>query len=130
VNKLVINQSSPAGISSHVFDLVSKILRIADAMLVETRLPYLSRELLPDGEREAALNALHAPFDRFLRSRRQQNMQMFWHNSKGMQQESPLVSVSEYCAHEEFRVCGAVKERSPLKRHGGDGVGTDSAPRI
>jgi hypothetical protein len=55
---------------------------------------------------------------------------MFWHNSKGVQQESPLVSVSEYCVHQEFRVRGAEKERSPLKRHGGDGVGTDGAPRI
>jgi hypothetical protein len=48
VDKLVINQSAPARISSHVFDLISKILRIADAMLVETRLPDLPGELLPD----------------------------------------------------------------------------------
>jgi hypothetical protein len=39
--QLVINQSAPVRISSHVYDLISKILRIADAMLVETRLPYL-----------------------------------------------------------------------------------------
>jgi hypothetical protein len=130
VDKLVVDQPAPARISSHVFDLISKILRTADAMLVETRLPYLPRELLPDCEREPALNALHAPFDSLPRSRRQQYMQVFWHDSKGMQQESPLVPVSEHCVHQEFRVCSAEKERSPLKRHGGDGVGADDAPRI
>jgi hypothetical protein len=57
-------------------------------------------------------------------------MQMFWHESKGVQQESTLVSVPEYCVNQEFRVRSAEKERSPLKRHGRDGVSTDSSPRI
>jgi hypothetical protein len=85
MNKLVINQPSPARIPSHVLDLISKILRIADAMLVETRLPYLSRELLPDREREPAFDTLSAPLHRLPLSRRQQNVQVFWHNSKGVQ---------------------------------------------
>jgi len=85
MNKLVINEPSPARISSHVLDLISKILRIADAMLVEVRLPYFSRELLPDRKREPAFDTLRAPLHRLPFFRRQQNMQVFWHNSKGMQ---------------------------------------------
>jgi hypothetical protein len=60
--KPVIHQPSPLRISSHVFDLVPKILRIANPMLVKTGLPDVSRELLPDRKRETALDTLNAPF--------------------------------------------------------------------
>jgi hypothetical protein len=57
-------------------------------------------------------------------------MEMFWHNNKGVQQESSLVSESEYRVHQEFRVHGSEKQGSPLKRNDSDGVGIDDAPRI
>jgi hypothetical protein len=55
---------------------------------------------------------------------------MFWHNNKGMQQEPSMVPVSEYCAHQQFRVRGSVKKGSSLKGNGGDGVGIDDTPRV
>lgn len=126
----MIYQPSPARISSHVFDLIPEIVPIANAMLVETGLPHLSRKLLPDRERETALDTLHAPLHGLPLSRRQHDMQMFRHNGKGVQQEPSLFSISEYGFHQEFRVRGSYKEGSPLKGHGGDGVGIDGAPRI
>jgi hypothetical protein len=64
VYKLAIRQPSPLRISSHVLDLVPEILRIANPMLVEAGLPDLSRELLPNRERETALDTLNAPLHR------------------------------------------------------------------
>jgi hypothetical protein len=58
----VIDQPSPLPISSHVFDLVPEILPIANPMLVKAGLPDLSCELLPDRERETALDAFNATF--------------------------------------------------------------------
>jgi hypothetical protein len=110
--------------------LFSKIFRIANPMLVETGLPHLSRKLLPDREGEAPLNTLHAPLDCLPLSWCQHDMQMFWHNRKSVQQESTLVPISENRVQQEFRVRGSLKEGPPLKRHGGDGVGIDGAPRI
>jgi hypothetical protein len=109
--------------------LFSKIFRIANPMLVETGLPHLSRKLLPDREGEAPLNTLHAPLD-CLPLSWCHDMQMFWHNRKSVQQESTLVPISENRVQQEFRVRGSLKEGPPLKRHGGDGVGIDGAPRI
>ena len=63
MNKLVIYQPSAARISRYIFDLVSEILRIANAMLVKTGLPNLSRKLLPNRERKTALDKLHGPLD-------------------------------------------------------------------
>jgi hypothetical protein len=107
VNKLVIYKPSSSRVSCHVFDLISKILRIADAMVMETGLPHLSRELLPDREREAPFNTLHASLHRLPLSWRQHDMQMFWHNGKSVQQEPALVPISEYRIHQEFRVRGS-----------------------
>ncbi|MGB8536263.1 MAG: hypothetical protein WCD57_07610, partial [Acidobacteriaceae bacterium] len=42
----------------------------------------------------------------------------------------PLFSISEHGFHQQFGVRGSYKEGSPLKRHGGDGVGIDGEPRI
>jgi hypothetical protein len=61
VNELMIHQPSPDRISRHIFDLISEILRIANAMLVKTGLPNLSRKLLPNRERKTALDELNAP---------------------------------------------------------------------
>ena len=48
VDKRIIDQLSAARISGHVFYLIAEILRIADAMLMETTLPNLSSELFPN----------------------------------------------------------------------------------
>jgi hypothetical protein len=63
VYKRVIRQPSPVRILSHVFDLIAKIFRIANPMLVKTGLPDLSGELLPNQERKTALDTLNASFD-------------------------------------------------------------------
>jgi hypothetical protein len=130
VDKQVIYQPSAARICGHVLNLTSKILRIADAMLVETGLPHLSRELLPDCKRESALDTLNRPLHRLPLSRRQHEVQVFWHNDKGVQPESTLVSVSEDRVHQKFGVRGSEKQGSSLKRDGSDGVGINGAPRI
>jgi hypothetical protein len=55
-------------------------------------------------------------------------VQVFWHNDKGVQPESTLVSVSEDRVHQKFRVRGSEKQGSSLKRDGSDGIGIDGAP--
>jgi hypothetical protein len=63
MNELMIYQPSPARICRHIFDLISEILGIANAMLVKTGLPNLSRKLLPNRERKPAPDKLNAPLD-------------------------------------------------------------------
>ncbi len=130
MDELVIYQPSPVWICGHVFQLFLKIFRITNAMLVEAGLPDISRELLPNRERETALNTLNAPLRGLPLSRRQHDMQMFRHDRKPVQQEPPLFSISEHGFHQQLGVRGSYKEGSPLKRHGGDGVGIDGEPRI
>jgi hypothetical protein len=59
VHKWIGLQIPRLGVSRHVFHLSSKILSIADAMLIESGLPNLSSKLLSYGRRKASLDALH-----------------------------------------------------------------------
>jgi hypothetical protein len=36
-------------------------------------------------------------------------MKVFWHNDKGVQQEATLISVTEDCVDQKFRVRGSEK---------------------
>jgi hypothetical protein len=130
VDKRVIYQPSATRVSGHVFNLIAKVLRIADSMLVEASLPHLSSELFPNRKGKPAFDALHAPLHGLTTSRRQHDMKMFWHDNKGMQQESSLVPVGEHSGYQKFRVRGSAKKRPSLKGNGGDGVGIDDTPRV
>ncbi len=48
LDKRIINQPLASRISGHVINLIAKILYIADAMLVKTRLPHLPSKLFSD----------------------------------------------------------------------------------
>jgi hypothetical protein len=128
--KPVIDQTSSRRIIGDIFYLAAEILYIANSMLVETALPHLPGELLPDQKREATLNTLNAPFDGVPVSRSQDDMQMFRHDSKRVEQKSSLFPISRNGLHHELRVRGPEKDRLPFGGHGGDGVGIDGRSRL
>jgi hypothetical protein len=69
MDKWVIYQPSPARIFGDVFDLATEIIGTANAMLVETGLPHLSRKLLPNRKRETTLDELRATLHGLVLSR-------------------------------------------------------------
>ena len=93
--KKPIRKPPPFWIGRNVGQLIPKILTIANPVLVESGLPDFPGKLRPYLMRKAALDALGATLNCLSHRRGQQNMQVFRHDGKAMQQEAPLISIVE-----------------------------------
>jgi hypothetical protein len=123
VNVLVLVQAAANRICRYVFKLSPKIGRIPNPVFVKALLPDLACELGSDFERETALNALGASFDGLIRSRRQQDVEVFRHHGKSMQFVSSLIAVMKKHLNKELGICGSKKQCAPLICSGGESIG-------
>jgi hypothetical protein len=78
-----------------VFAMPFKILVVSDSMIRETRLPY--RALRLQTKRKPTLNELDGLLQRNLRCRRDQRMEVVWHDHEIMKKIlSPAAVMLEY----------------------------------
>jgi hypothetical protein len=88
-------QSPLFRIGRDVTKLISKILHIANAVLVESRLSDFPAKLSAPAMRKAAFDALGTTLDGLAGRRSQQNMQVFGHDHEPMQKIAALVAIME-----------------------------------
>lgn len=125
VYKAILAEIPPLRIPRDVRQLVAKILGVANPMLMETGLPNLARELLSNGKRESAFNALRAPLHGLTGRGRDQKMKMFGHDGEPMQCVAPLVTISENSFQQQLGIRRSNEEGAPLIGRARDCVGVE-----
>ncbi|HEX3571601.1 MAG TPA: hypothetical protein VHU44_12330 [Acidobacteriaceae bacterium] len=108
----VVLQAPFRWVLSDVLKLIPIICRVRNSVRMITGLPDLAGALLSYSERVTALDELSGSLDRFSRS--QQNVYVFGHYSKAVEQKSSLLAVSKQRGEEEFGVRSRLERASPL----------------
>jgi hypothetical protein len=88
--------------------------------LVEAAHPHIELAIQTKGE--AAFDELHRFFKRYLRSRRDQSVEMVRHDDERMQEEFPLAAIVEDRSLQQFRRGRDLKKAAALRRHSCDEI--------
>ena len=85
--------------------VVVVFLCVANAVIYETRLPYFKSKMnFPfRAIGETALDEWQCFFQRDVRSRRQQKMEVIGHDDKVMQEQAPLLTILRQNIHQQLR---------------------------
>ena len=86
-------------------------------------MPDFSRELVADSEGISSLDELDAAGRALVDCGCDQDVEMVWHDRKGVKCESALLAVTEESGDHEFGVCCALGDPVTLVGEDGDGVG-------
>jgi hypothetical protein len=123
MHKSPINQPPLPRIRRNIAKLPSKILSVANPMLMESHLPDFATKLCAQLMREPALDALRAALNCLVRPRSQQNVQRFRHHGEPMQLEPPLISIVQERLDQQLGMSCHNKQRPPLVRRCRERIG-------
>lgn len=116
------DQPSALRICSNIDTLIFKIILIAYAMLMETRLPYFSTKLFSHVMRKSAFDALYTTLDGLPLRRCQQYMNVLRHDGKSMQQIPPLIAMVKESIKQQISIRRPHKKRTALVCHSRNGI--------
>jgi len=112
---------SPAnGILLDIPDTAYELLFAHNLAFVEAAHPDIQLAFQAKGE--ASLDELHGLFERNIRSRRNQSMEMVGHDDERVQKKLPLIAVAEDGLLKQFCRGRDLEEAAALRRHSGDQI--------
>jgi hypothetical protein len=98
------------------------VLCVANTVIHKTGLPYFISEVKLSfrAKGEAAFDELHGLFQRDFCGRRQQQVEVVWHNHKFMQQKAPLFSIFGENINQELSHAIGLEKCPPARSGRGD----------
>ena len=119
----VVFKVAAGGILGDVAQLVLVVFGVADAVLMEARLPDAAWKFLRKSMGEAAFDALGATFDGLIYGGSQEDVDMFRHDCETVQVVAALVAVAQEGVKDQAGIESGLEQGSALRSNSGNAVG-------